>query len=202
MNTLPLEFTMEPLPHYSTVFSCIHDEPKPIGRIGNGVHYSVFRAVRWLDLDKRPADASLHDFAMIWDDSHDTRAITTTEEIYMAGLLTPVLFLGQHRDVLTVLVSADFAKSSPDALDRYRRELEKVVENTAHGRVWIAQVGVFDASDPKSPDNQLLDIIHAAEDRAQNYLRNIDSLWKLGQKPFVAEYKRSLWPRLNEFTEF
>ena len=194
---------MKSLPHYSDLFSCIHDEPSPVGRLGHSVHYSVFRAARWINPDKRPVSASLHDFAMIWDGTHDTRVITTTEEIYMAGLLTPVLFIGQHSDVLTVLVSPDFAMPRSDELDKYRRELAAIVENTAHGCIWMVNVGVFCSNDPESPDNDSQRIIHSSEDRVQIYLRNIDSLWRLGKKPFKAECKRPTWPQFPApFTEF
>ena len=45
---------MAATPQYSTLFSCLYDEPDPVGQLGRGTHYSVMRSVEWLDVTRRP----------------------------------------------------------------------------------------------------------------------------------------------------
>ena len=39
---------------YSKLFSCLYDEAEPVGSLGRGTHYSIFRSVEWLDVTRRP----------------------------------------------------------------------------------------------------------------------------------------------------
>ena len=71
---------MSPVPSYSKLFSTLHDEAEPVGNLGRGTHYSVFRAAEWFDVERRPlVQAQIHDFAIVWDEDHDTRVISTVE---------------------------------------------------------------------------------------------------------------------------
>src|SRR5688572_1906398 len=79
---------------YSKLFACLYDEPAPVGNLGRGTHYSVMRSVEWLDVVRRPLPLpEIHDFAVIWDEDHDSRVIEAVERIYMAGLLSPIQFI-------------------------------------------------------------------------------------------------------------
>lgn len=175
---------MKTLPVYSSLFTCLHDEPEPVGSLGRGTHYSVLRSVEWLDVTRaRLEKPQVHDFAVIWDEDHDTRVIDAVEAIYMQGLLSPVQFVGERKGHLTVIVAAKFYWAiSQGELDNYQAALRRIAE-TATGDSWNFELGFFDRS-PLDPNHQteLRSIIAAEEHRVINYLRTVDSLWSLGTK--------------------
>jgi hypothetical protein len=175
---------------YSNLFSCLYDEPAPVGHLGRGTHYSIFRSVEWLDVVRAPSVIpQVHDFAVVWDEDHDTRVIDVIEAFYMAGLLSPIQFIGERKGTLTVIVAAKFYYACGKAsLDAYKQQLNKISENPNHGDSWPTNVGVFDRS-PESPQqSELRGLIMAEDHRVITYLRNIDSLWGLGTKPFVPKH--------------
>src|SRR5450755_3079611 len=139
-------------PVYSSLFACLYDEPGPVGHLGRGTHYSVFRSVEWLDVVRAPLDLSqIHDFAVIWDEDHDTRVIEVLEDIYMAGLLSPIQFIGERKGTLTAIVVARFYSADTESsLDEYIRKLNDISANTSNRDSWPAEVGMFDRS-PGSP---------------------------------------------------
>lgn len=178
-------------PAYSSLFSCLYDEPEPIGQLGRGAHYSVFRSVEWLDVVRSPlAIPQVHDFAVVWDEDHDTRVIEAIEAIYMAGLLSPIQFIGERKGTLTVIVAARFYYAHCRAdLDAYIQQISEISGQLSHGDWWPTEVGMFDRS-PGSPHQiELHGLIMAEEHRVITYLRNIDSLWSLGTKPFLPKLR-------------
>lgn len=180
---------MATTPVYSTIFSCLYDEPAPIGSLGRGTHYSVFRAVEWLDVVRSPLPLpEIHDFAVIWDEDHDTRVIEAVERIYMAGLLSPIQFIGERKGSLTVLVAASFSGAHPKPVyNAYCKRLADVTSELGHGDSWAMNYGYFDrAPSPAERPHQTetAGIIDDSGHRVVTYLRNIDSLWSLGTKPF------------------
>jgi hypothetical protein len=187
------EFVMTTSRVYSQLFSCLHDEPEPVGHLGRGTHYSVFRSVQWRNpwrsMTEKP---SLHDFAVVWDEDHDTRVIRTIEEIYMADLLSPVLFIGERKGALTVLVEAKFWFAGETGIERYKEDIYKLAQNACHGDCWTAEVGFIDPN-PECPEWNLQYIIHAEERRVLTYLRNIQSLWNLGHRPFEPSQEAEEW---------
>jgi len=172
-------------PIYSSLFSTLYDEQHQIGHFGGGTHYSVFRSVEWLDVVRNPLpNCQIHDFAVIWDDDHDTRIISAIEQLYVNGLLSPVQFIGEHKGTLTIIVAAIFYWHGKEYV---LHEYEKLVRNIS-GNLgfdsWYAEVGSFDRSSG-SPQNIILkDIIGDTEDLVYTYLRNIDILWNLGTKDY------------------
>lgn len=175
---------MDKLPTYSTLFSCLHDEPRPFGNLGRGTHYSIFRSVEWLDVERQPlARPQIHDFAVIWDEDHDRRVIEVIEKIYMAGLLSPIQFIGERKGMLKVLVAAKFGVGhiGPE-IDRYVRQLEDLSE--AQGDTWPVEIGTFDRNDTSDRGHQtdLPGIIDDKDEAVFTYLKNIDYLWRLGTK--------------------
>jgi hypothetical protein len=180
---------MATTPVYSTLFFCLYDEPAPIGSLGRGTHYSVFRAAEWLDVIRSPLQLpEVHDFAVIWDEDHDTRVMEAVERIYMAGLLSPIQFIGERKGSLTVLVAARFWGAHPKAVyNAYCEKLGDVTSDLGHGDSWAMNYGHFDrAPSPAANPHQTetAGIIHDSEHRVVTYLRNIDSLWSLGTKPY------------------
>lgn len=180
---------MPALPRYSHYFSCLYDEPEPVGNLGRGTHYSVFRTAEWLDVVRHPLPRpQTHDFAVIWDEDHDTRVIEAVEKLYMAGLLSPVQFIGERKGTLTVIVAARFYWHNTVDIDEYKRRVLEIVQDLDDP--WTAQIGSFDRN-PGSPQNTFTEgFIHADEHRVEIYLRNIDSLWSLGTRDY--EYDDSL----------
>lgn len=175
---------MDKLPEYSTLFSCLHDETSPIGSLGRGTHYSIFRSVEWLDVERQPlAKPQIHDFAVIWDEDHDQRVIDVVEKIYMAGLLSPVQFIGERKGMLKVVVAARYGVGhiGPE-IDAYVRELERLSE--AQGDTWPVEIGTFDRHDVSARGHQtdLPGIIDDKGEAVFTYLKNIDYLWRLGTR--------------------
>lgn len=173
-------------PVYSTLFSCLHDEPDTYGNLGRGTHYSILRSVEWLDVVRTPlATPQVHDFAVIWDEDHDTRVIDVIEQIYMAGLLSPVQFIGERKGLLTVIVAAKFYYAHDERyIDDYIRQLNDISTGPNHGDSWPAEVGFFDRNPGSPHQTDLVGLIAADAHRVETYARNIDSLWTLGTKPF------------------
>ena len=166
-------------PAYSTLFSTIYDEQDPIGNLGRGTHYSVLRSVEWLDVTRTPVTpAQIHDFAVIWDEDHDTRIIEALEKIYMAGLLAPIQFIGERKGCLTVIVAAKYYFLDTEA---YAKAIEDIAQNLDDP--WPSEVGMFDRS-PLEHQCEPKEIIQAPHHNVMLYLKNIDSLWSLGTKDY------------------
>lgn len=179
-------------PVYSNLFACLYDEPGPLGQLGRGTHYSVFRTVEWLDVIRNPLPLpEVHDFAVVWDEDHDTRVIEVIERIYMAGLLSPVQFIGERKGLLTVIVAARFRFAHHEgSFEDYVRQLNGLSAAPAHGDSWPTEVGFFDRSPNFSPmephQTEVGGLINDASHRVVTYLRHIDSLWSLGTKPYAS----------------
>jgi hypothetical protein len=178
---------------YSTLISCLYDEPAPIGNLGRGTHYSILRSVEWLDVVRTPLKVpQVHDFAVIWDEDHDTRVIEVIEEIYMAGLLSPVQFIGERKGALTVIVAAKFYYAGSEiCLDDYTRQLNDISANAGNRDHWPTEIGMFDRSPGIIHQTEVRGLISAEEHRVITYLRNIDSLWSLGTKDIVPKSRLS-----------
>ena len=175
---------MTQTPSYSTLFSCLHDEPGPVGRIGRGTHYSVFRSIEWLDVERAPlAKPQIHDFAVIWDEDHDERVIEVVEKIYMAGLLSPIQFIGERKGMLSIVLAAKFGCGhiGPE-IDAYTSEIEGL--SGAQGDEWSVEIGTFDRHDTAANGHQtnLPGIVADDDEAVFVYLKNIDRLWRLGTK--------------------
>ncbi|MBS0995112.1 hypothetical protein [Gluconobacter cerinus] len=172
------------VPQYSNLFTCLHDEPEPVGGLGRGTHYSIFRCVEWLDVERRPLQLpQIHDFAVVWDEDHDTRIIEAIERIYMAGLLSPVQFIGERKGLLTVIVAARFYfLGGEEQLQAYRHAIEAIADDLDDP--WTVEIGSFDRQ-PSSPHQTFPEaIISDNEHRVRLYLANIDSLWSLGTRAY------------------
>ena len=172
---------------YSTYFSCLHDEPTEYGRLGRGSHYSVMRSVEWLDVCRIPlSKPQVHDFAVIWDEDHDERVIEAVERIYMAGLLSPIQFIGERKGMLTVMVAARFRFAVSEAdFKTYTNAIQEICKSV-DGDYWSVDVGMFDRS-PCWPPHQtdIQGLISDNEYRVVTYLRTIDILWNLGTREYV-----------------
>ena len=182
---------------YSTLLSCLYDEQQPIGNLGRGTHYSIFRTVEWLDVNRASVNLpQLHDFSVIWDEDHDERIINVIENIYMAGLLSPIQFIGERKGTLTVIVAAKFFYGGVPDINSYENQLQIICDQSTYGDFWPVEIGMFDRSPSFPPNNphqtDLCGLIHDEHHRVVTYLRNIDSLWSLGTKPFTPKGKENV----------
>lgn len=170
-------------PVYSTLFSTLYDEQEPIGSLGRGTHYSVLRSIEWLDVTRTPlALPQIHDFAIVWDEDHDTRIIEAIEKIYMAGLLSPIQFIGERKGLLTIIVAAKYYfHDTVSTLTTYEEAVEGISQSL--GDSWPSEVGIFDRS-PLEHQCEPKGIIMAPRHNVMLYLKNIDSLWSLGTKDY------------------
>ena len=91
---------------YSPFFQTLHDERSPTGRLGNGTHATILRAIVFHDPQMRSISRGAEaDFAVIWDTDHDTRVIKAVEAIYRAGFLGSMLMVGESKGVLHAIRS-------------------------------------------------------------------------------------------------
>lgn len=168
---------------YSHHFSCLHDEQEPVGNIGRGSHYSVFRTAEWRDVVRDPLEqAQVHDFAVIWDEDHDERVIDVAERIYMAGLFSPIQFIGERKGSLNVVFAARFRFHHPEEIfQKWERDIQRIASDV-DGDSWNVNFGRFDKNLFEGGPHQTEPgyIIQDTEARAIAYLRHIDNLWNLG----------------------
>lgn len=175
---------MSQLHSYSTLFSTLYDERSPIGHLGRGTHYSVLRSVEWLDVSRTPlAKPQIHDFAVIWDEDHDTRVIEAIERLYMEGLLSPVQFIGERKGGLTVIVAARYYYSgSEKTIANYKEQVNAISESLED--CWPAEIGSFDRAPGSEHQCFPQGLINDSEHKVITYLKSIDLLWNLGTKDF------------------
>jgi hypothetical protein len=168
---------------YSPFFQTLHDETQPVGHLGRGTHYSVLRVPIWQDEWLNPlGQASLLDFAVIWDEDHDERVIEVIEALYFGGLLAPVRFIGERKGNLSVLIDAKTVEAwDRAALKNYRGAVSDVSQRLEDP--WPATVDVV--AGPKHS------IIHAPAENVSLYLRNIELLWQLGRHPSLAHLQEA-----------
>ena len=171
------------MPVYSDLFVCLHDEAEPVGQLGRGTHYSVLRCTESLAPTGEPyGQPQAHDFAVVWDEDHDTRVIEAIEKLYASGLLSPVLFIGERKGVLSIILSTEFyRRAKEEAYADYIKRVENLVHDSADGDEWSVELGYYNG-DADGPIDAAR-IVHAPPHRVEAYLKHIDALWNLGHEP-------------------
>ena len=176
-------------PVYSQYLFCLYDEPAPVGHIGRGAHYSVFRSLTWhSEKGERLSEAAVHNLAVIWDEDHDIRIISCIEALLIAGLLHHVVFIGERQGGVTIVLdrlSAAYLEGTR------RREFEASVTRVINYVVeksledsWYCTFG--DMNETILGDSQLGKgtfhrmLIRDETAKVDTYLRNIENLWALG----------------------
>lgn len=171
---------------YST---CLYNEEEPIGTLGRGSHYSVFRVAEWKNVVLEPLNvAETHDFAVIWDEDHDERIFPIIERLYMSGLLSPVQFIGERKGTLTIIAAARLWGNNLKKWDEWRREVSAVGVDV-DGDYWNVEIGMFDRAtvNGMTVQTDIRNIINDSDEKVITYLRNIDNLWKLGTKLYQVQ---------------
>lgn len=171
-------------PVYSQLFSCLYDQSEPVGRLGRGTHHSVFRSTQWRAIDGDHLTAPrIHDFAVIWDEDHDTRVIRVVERLHMEGLLWPVVFVGERKGVVTLLL--DYM-GGPDVFVDASTWLDKIreVASKADDDDWAVEIGMYHRMVVIEEGTQTtpLRIIPDDPARVVLYLQSIDVMWQLGDR--------------------
>ena len=169
--------------NYSPLFHTLHDEQSPVGTLGRGTHCSVFSTTQWVDLYQKPLKwPCIQKFAVVWDEDHDERVIEVIERAYMSRMFAPVLFAGEKKGVLTVVVDDRFPSIMEHDVS-YEMAWSDICSDV-YGDSWT-----FDKIRTISTAT---DIISADFGKVFTYLTNIDNLWSLGLNPYVH-------PRVKEY---
>jgi len=169
---------------YSDFLKTLYDQPEPVGEIGGGCHYSVLRAPVWRAGALGDGEvATFHDFAVIWDEDHDERIVKVIEDLYLGGLLPRVLFVGERKGLLSVVLDPKAASEMEKlgTLHDYRERLEQGFEAPPPDLWELTSFGIL-GSEPGS-------IIADEKERVVRYLDSINLLWRLGRKE--AKFGRS-----------
>lgn len=166
---------------YSTLFTTIYDEVTPVGSLGRGTHYSILRATESCNsLLGQLNYFKIHDFSIIWDEDHDTRIIDIIEKLYISNLLSPILFIGERKGCVTVIVEKEFYDSN-GSYAYFRSKLEDIANDS--NDPWQVEAGYYDReTDSVCILSQV--IINAPGKQVSTYLNNIDNLWSLGLKDY------------------
>ena len=161
---------------YSPFFQTLHDETHPTGHLGRGSHYSVLRAIVWHGPDRQILPKAHYlDFAVIWDEDHDTRAIHAVELLYKRGWLSSAIIVGERKAGFTFLMRDDlYASTSVNEREKFQAELDDLMQSLPDDP-WNGYLGSIHADGDS--------IINDAPDKAQLYLRTVEMLWQLGVKP-------------------
>lgn len=177
-------------PQYSTLLHCLYDQPEPVGNLGRGAHYSIFRCVERLNVELKPAiPPHVHDFAVIWDEDHDSRVITAIEALYMADLLAPVQFIGERKAFLNIIIAAR-TWSYGITLEEYQKRAQAVVLAALNGQdYWNVEVGIFDRSEGSPHQRDAIGIIAASDFQVLSYMVAIDAMWNLGTRPYAPKLR-------------
>lgn len=159
---------------YSDFFKTLHDETQPTGYLGRGTHYSILRAVVWQDqFGKTLEEGHYLDFAIVWDEDHDTRIIEVLDALYLKGLLSPVIIVGERKGGLTLLFSDETrSKYSNIAYQSYAKKVQELAQPETDW--WQTTVTTIDDDDNG--------IINDSRNETKLYLNNLCSLWRLGLK--------------------
>jgi hypothetical protein len=149
---------------YSNLFTTLYDETKPTVNIGRGCHYSIFEAKD----NTSEQENAFFNFAVIWDEDHDTRVIKVLEDLYEQQKLTDYIIVGERKGgfdaVLDPAKQRGFLNPLPDHL------------NIEDGDVWIARMFTLN-------EVFLLDtcLIQDGHEKVTRYINSILEKWHLGK---------------------
>ncbi|CAI2388202.1 MULTISPECIES: hypothetical protein [Alteromonas] len=164
---------------YSSLFSTVYDEHAPIGHLGRGTHYSIFRAAQFLNnLYEPQTPLKIQDFCVVWDEDHDTRVIEVIEKLYIKNLLAPVLYIGERKGGVTVILDKKFYDDQ-SLLRSFYQQIDEISQGLDDP--WCSEVGYLDLS---NKDVNAEALINDSSEKVTVYLNNINNLWSLGHKHF------------------
>ena len=164
--------------NYAQILATLHDETEPVGHLGRGTHHSILRTTTWFDEQIiLMSEPKYHDFAVIWDEDHDERVIDAIKDMYKKKLLSPVLFIGERKGGLNIIISPEYRDSVDEPT--FKEYVDAIVDLAqSQEDPWSADVSIFGESDAWK------NIINDNSENVELYLRNIQMLWNLGLKEF------------------
>jgi hypothetical protein len=158
---------------YSPFFQTLHDEAVPVGSLGRGTHYSVFRATVFHDEHGASLPgAKFLDFAVIWDEDHDERVLRPIERLYRSRDLPSFIMFGERKGMFFGLVAPRFTHGHIAAGEN---ALQGACQDV-YGDDWTSHLGSKHDSSGIIDDDQK---------NVALYLGTINMLWKLGMKEIV-----------------
>ena len=167
------------LTQYSSLVSTVYNESATIGLIGRGSHYSILRATTSYDKTlKLTRVVNVHDFAVVWDEDHDNRIMEVVERMCIENLLSPVIFIGERKGGVTILVNKEFYDDK-EKLQFFNAMVNGICDSLDDA--WGCDVGYFD-SNSVEVTNEARMLINDNETKVKTYLLNIENLWSLGVK--------------------
>lgn len=163
---------------YSTIFHTVYDQPSPVGvlTLGHGNHFSVLSCPQWRGIlnENTLGEVRNQMVGVIWDEDHDTRVIGVLERAYINRLMAPVMFVGERRAKLRVVVQDDFAFS-----DEYLEEwVSSVAEALNDSDEWEVEI-------VRLKDVGTHGIVVADKEVVNRYLGVIRDLWGVGELHYV-----------------
>lgn len=164
----------------SSFFRLRFEDVPPIDGYHRGTHYGIFRVPTSYDVLRRPvAIPHLQDFAVIWDRFREPYVVSFAERLYLAGLLSPVQFIGHRRGVITVIVAA---KSYYSGIEVDSVSYIDLVRDLARefDPGFSVVIGTFDRHEGSAQNSQLHILMADTEQRSLERLREIDRQWRLG----------------------
>jgi len=173
---------------YSPFFQTLYDERSPTGHLGRGTHATILRAIVFEAPNLgRLATGADADFAIIWDEDHDTRVFQTIEAIYRAGFLASLLMIGGRKGTINAIVSEDIPVPHvpEDVSPSMLRELEGLLHDVAQEMEddpWSCSLHRL-----ASPNRGIID---DEDDKVRLYLANLKMLWRLGVRPHIDDHLR------------
>ncbi|MEI6268035.1 MAG: hypothetical protein WCP01_04070 [Methylococcaceae bacterium] len=179
---------------YSPYFKTLHNEVAPVGYIGRGSHYTILRCVIWHDHMLIPLQKGKYlDFAIIWDEDHDERIISIIEDLYINGLLSPVIFVGETKGIFSLLthkpsiLTPEYGNSS---------EFQCAIQNISEKQEdsWPANIFQYLSTEHT--------IISDSYERVSLYLENLKQQWQLGIKDVNNNQIIDSKVGYNSFTKF
>ena len=165
---------------YSPYFKTLHDEVQPVGYLGRGTHCSILRCVIWHDQMLSPIKmGKFLDFAVIWDEDHDDRVIQVIEKLYISGLFSPAIFVGERKGSFSLL-TANSSKLVPEHGNQstYQKAVQNISQNQ-DSDPWPAYVFPYISREHS--------IINDNYEDVSLYLENLKRLWRLGIKNALSD---------------
>lgn len=156
---------------YSKVLYTEYDQPTVIGTLGHGNHYSILSFPQWRGLLNEPERREVRNqrIGVIWDEDHDTRVIRVIERAYADRLMAPVLFVGECKAYLRVVVQDEFEFGGGYLTD-WKLSLAQALTNDS----WAVEI--IHLKDVGS-----YGIVVADKEVVGRYLGGIIDLWGVGE---------------------
>ncbi|HCF5250240.1 hypothetical protein [Pseudomonas aeruginosa] len=167
------------LPTYSNFFRTEYDEQNDVGALE--AHYSVLSVPLFEEPNSR---IDLQRIAVIWDSDHDQRVIDILEAAYFQGLLSPVLYIAEHKGAVSVIINETLNQPQKNRQNRLWQQISDEVIDNDKFKVHLMSKEEF---------------IETLKDRLQpafrNYLVHINDAWDLGPHIYVAPKASERRPR-------